>query len=167
MRGRAMVSLALMAATSLLTVPATTAADAAPAEHRVPFKAVDRGTFTTTPLDDGRVFTEDTAHGRGTHVGAYDLHASEVIDLATLAVTDGSFTVTAANGDTLSGSYEGTASGTSDPQVITYHVQGPVSGGTGRFVGTHGWLVWDGVANLGTGVLSDRVSGWIVLRSRG
>ena len=53
------------------------------------------------------------------------------------------------------------AAATSDPLVITYHVTGPVTGGTGRFHGAHGRLTWDGVANLGTGELSDVATGWI------
>jgi hypothetical protein len=58
-------------------------------------------------------------------------------------------------------SYTGTAAPTSDPLVITYHVAGPVTGGTGRFRDSDGRLTFDGVANLGTGTLSDRVSGCV------
>jgi hypothetical protein len=138
-----------------------TAAPAAAAE-RIPFKASDSGTFVISPTGDPVVvFTEDWTTGHATHLGRYTLEASEFINLATLAVTGGSWTMTAANGDTLHGTYDGQAAPTADPLVITYHVEGPVLGGSGRFAGAGGFLVWDGIANLATGELSDVVSGWI------
>jgi hypothetical protein len=143
-----------------------TAAPSAAADS-VPFKATDSGTFRISPTPDPLVvFTEDWTVGHATHVGRYTLVASEYINLATLAVTGGEWTMTAANGDQLYGTYEGQAAPTAEPFVITYHVSGPVLGGTGRFAGRSGFLVWDGIANLATGELSDVVTGWISKRSK-
>lgn len=157
---RRITLLTILAATLVLAVPGAPASADACAKVVV-IRGSDRGTFTTTPIDATNVLTDDVAVGRATHLGRYTLHASEEINLATLAVTNGRFTLTAADGDTLSGSYAGTAAATSDPLVITYHVDGPVTGGTGRFAGAHGRITFDGIANLGNGTLSDRVTGWV------
>ncbi len=153
----------LIPATALATalVLATITSSAAGADGGIKtVEGSDRGTFTTTMLDDTHVLTADHAVGRARHIGRYTLEASEVIDQETFEVSDGAFTLTA-SGDHLTGSYHGWAAGTTDPVVITYHVDGPVLGGSGRFAGVTGWLTFDGVANLATGKLCDRVSGWI------
>src|SRR3954471_23951289 len=49
----------------------------------------DRGTFSSTPLDATHVVTDDHAIGYARHVGHYTLDGSEVINLATLEVSDG------------------------------------------------------------------------------
>lgn len=159
---RRITSLTILAATLVLAAPGAPASADACADVVV-IRGSDSGTFTTTPIDATNVLTDDVAVGRATHIGRYTLHASEVINLVppTLAVTNGTFTMTAADGDTLSGSYAGNAAATSDPLVITYHVDGPVTGGTGRFARAHGRITFDGVANLGTGILSDQVTGWV------
>jgi hypothetical protein len=64
------------------------------------------------------------------------------------------------------GTYAGSASPTTDPAVITYHVTGLITGGTGRFGGARGTIVCDGVANLATGELSEKVCGVLILRAR-
>jgi hypothetical protein len=80
-------------------------------------------------------------------------------------VTGGQFAMTTRRGS-ISGTYSGSAAPTSDPNVITYHVTGPITGGTGRYEGAGGSIVFDGVANLATGRLSDQVSGVLVLPSK-
>ena len=158
---RRISDIGIVAATIAVSAATVLPAHAADTEKVTHITARDHGTFVTSPRVPPLVFTEDEGTGTATHLGRYTLDGSEVINLATLEVTDGSFTITAANGDTILGTYEGTAAGTSDPLVITYHVTGPVTGGTGRFQGAHGELTWDGVANLGTGELSDIATGWI------
>ncbi len=157
---RRVPTLALVSATIAFSAAAMLPAHAADAKV-THITARDHGTFVTSPLSPPLVLTQDQGTGIATHLGHYSLQGSEVINLATLQVSDGSFTITAANGDSIVGTYAGTAAGTSDPLVITYHVTGPVTGGTGRFQGAQGQLTWDGVANLGTGELSDIATGWI------
>ena len=89
------------------------------------------------------------------------MQASEVINLETLAVTNGTYVITARRG-TLTGTYEGMASATDDPAVITYDVVGPITGGTGRFHHARGRLAFHGIGNLATGVLSDVANGWLI-----
>lgn len=157
---RRLALLTALAATLVLAAPsAPVSADSC--AHVVVIHGSDSGTFTTEAIDDTHMLTEDEATGRASHVGRYTLHASEVINLRTYDVTNGAFTLTAANGDTLSGSYAGTAAPTSDPLVITYHVDGRVTRGTGRFAGMHGRITFDGIANLGTYTLSDQMTAWV------
>jgi hypothetical protein len=158
---RRIPSLAIIATTIAFSAAALLPANAAEAKCVTHITARDHGTFVTSDLTPPLVLTKDKATGIATHLGRYTLRASEVINLATLEVSDGSFKITAANGDTIVGTYAGMAAATSDPLVITYHVTGPVTGGSGRFHGAHGRLTWDGVANLGTGELSDVATGWI------
>lgn len=110
------------------------------------------------------VVTHDVATGREKHLGKYWLVASETVDLKTLEVTHGSYTVTTANGDTIRGVYSGRGAPTKKQGVITYLVSGPVTGGTGRFAGASGSLVFDGGANLTTGTLYDKLRGTLSLQ---
>jgi hypothetical protein len=124
-------------------------------------KGSDSGQFVTTPLGFPFVLTQDFTTGHGTHVGKYTVVAQEIINLLTLEVTEGSFTITAANGDTIVGSYSGQAAPGDSPTVITYVVSGPITGGTGRFVGATGSITFAGSGDLATGELSETVSGTI------
>jgi hypothetical protein len=134
----------------------------APAGELVGFRGSDRGWFRVTPIAGSPVvLAEDFTTGHATHLGRYTLVAREYVNLETLAVTEGSFTLTAANGDTLSGTYEGRAALSGVAGEITYHVEGPVTEGTGRFAGAEGRLVWDGIANLTTFQLSEVIRGEI------
>jgi hypothetical protein len=145
-----------------LAVPTTALADDGTRVKR--FHGSDSGTFVITPTGDPDVvFTEDVATGKANKgIGRYTVVASEFVNLATLEITGGAWTITSRKG-TLVGTYAGSASPTSDPAVITFHVTGPITGGTGRFAGASGTIVFDGVANLATGALSDKVSGALVL----
>ncbi len=153
------------AAAAVLTLATPTLAAASGGCSTV-IEGSDRGTFITTPRDDTHVVTEDHATGHARHVGHYTLDASEVIDLATLEVSEGTYTITSASG-AVTGEYAGSAAATADPNVITYHVTGPVLGGSGRFSQATGWLTFDGVANLATGQLCDHLTGWIAEPGRG
>jgi hypothetical protein len=105
--------------------------------------------------------TTDTGNGRATHLGRYTLAAGEHIDLASGAITGGFYTLTAANGDTITGTYSGEAL----PGLTGYLVSGPIIGGTGRFAGATGFLVWRGTVDPTALTFSDVVTGWIVARS--
>jgi hypothetical protein len=72
------------------------------------------------------------------HLGLAKLHTQHTAT-ADGTLSDGTFTIVAANGDTLSGSYEASGGWISD-----YEVQGNaqfvIAGGTGRFAGASGTL---------------------------
>ncbi len=75
--------------------------------------------------------------GTATHVGKYTITNSHCVDPKTGAMTGGSFVKTAANGDQISGNYDGYAR---PGPGGSFSVRGRVSftGGTGRFAGATG-----------------------------
>ena len=150
--------LVLILTLASLAAPATALADESTRAKQ--FEGHDSGTFWTTETEDPNVvLSQDVTTGKATGgIGRYTLEASELINLATLEVTDGTWKMTTRKG-TLHGTYAGTAAPTSDPAVITYHVTGPITGGTGRYSCARGTITFDGIANLATGVLSDKVRG--------
>lgn len=122
-----------------------------------PFRGADSGTFTIEPISPTVVLSKDVAAGHATRLGAYTLVAQERIDLVTLRITSGVWTVATKHG-TLFGTYAGNAEFTG-PSTIAYHVSGPILGGTGRYEGASGSVHFDGAADLAAGTLSDELTG--------
>jgi hypothetical protein len=132
----------------------------AAADNNLPLKGSESGTFRLLgPCDTGGIALEVSGTGHATFLGSYSSHYRECFDPATGAVTSGSFTLTAANGDTLYGTYGGQALPTGDPTVVSYDDPGVVTGGTGRFAGATGIANTSGVANLATGEYRGTISG--------
>lgn len=105
-----------------------------------------------SPTDDSRVvLAQEFGAGRATSLGRYSLLAQERIHLDTLAVTSGSFTLRAASGDAIYGTYSGRAARERVPGVIDIEASGPVTGGTGRFAGATGRLAFTRSVDLATG----------------
>ena len=129
------------------------------AGSQVPLEGADAGGFGPgnhacapgyDPLDiDGA--------GNATHVGKYTYHADECFNGATL-LFDGSYTITAANGDTIVGTYSGAVPSIDFP-VAVYEQGAEITGGTGRFAGATGEFDVSGLANLATGAYSQVLSG--------
>jgi len=80
------------------------------------------------------------ATGNATHLGRFTMDYSHRVNLLTLAGI-GTATVTAANGDTLTTTVEGTATPTSSPTAFTVVETHTITGGTGRFAGARGSFV--------------------------
>jgi hypothetical protein len=127
----------------------------------VPLQAVDTGTAVGVPVGGSVIQTTDTGSGRATYLGRYTLAAGEHVDLASGAITGGFYTLTTANGDTITGTYSGEAL----PGLTGYLVSGPITGGTGRFAGATGFLVWRGTVDPTALTFSDVVTGWMATRS--
>jgi hypothetical protein len=151
---RVLRSVFVLLTSGVLMVAATSPAHA---KSSVPFKGSDSGSAQVISNSGGILHTADTASGHATHLGRYTLVASETIDLATGAITVGSFTLTAANGDTVTGTYSGQAL----PGLTGYNVSGPITGGTGRFAGATGFLFWHGTFDPVALTLTDEISGTI------
>jgi hypothetical protein len=142
----------------------TTAGGAVAGETKS-FNATDSGTFTVTPVGPGVFLTQDVGSGRASHIGRYTFVAEELVNLATLQITNGSFTITARRG-TISGTYSGTAAFGSTPGTITWNVSGPITGGTGKFAGATGTITYHGAGiftSATTGTLSEVISGTLSL----
>lgn len=106
-----------------------------------PLDFVGSDTFETTIVQNRpgcptatSISTDDIGSGHASLLGRYTFVAGECIDLATLEITLGFFTVTAADGSKITGNYSGAAQYTDSAKTsILYAVSGFVSGGTGRF----------------------------------
>lgn len=123
------------------------------------------GYLIVSPTDDPLVvLAQDFGRGRATNLGKYSLVAQELIHLDTLAVRRGSFTLAAASGDTLQGTYTGQADRGNEPGIIGFDASGPVTGGTGRFAGATGRMTFTRSADLATGEFSETVSGTLATR---
>jgi hypothetical protein len=91
---------------ALLVLAALALPGLAAAGDQVPFKAPETGTFQLLgPCETSGIVLDVTGTGHATHLGNYSVHYRECFDPATGAVTDGSFTLTAANGDTVFGTF--------------------------------------------------------------
>lgn len=132
-----------------LTIGQTALATQAFGAGNVPFKGSDQGGFQLPGAcaGGGLEEVEIAGTGRATQLGAYTYTATECFDAVSGAFA-GSATLTAANGDAITGTYQGQVSGTADPDVITYQEELELTGGTGRFAGATGTLQVAGVANL-------------------
>jgi hypothetical protein len=132
----------------------------AAAADQVPFKASETGTFQLLgPCGTGGIVVDVTGTGHPTQLGNYGAHYSECLLPATGTVRDGSFTLTAANGDMVFGTYGGQAFPTDDPNVLAYEDPGVITGGTGRFAGASGIVTQSGLANLATGEYEGTLTG--------
>jgi hypothetical protein len=132
----------------------------AAAADRVPLKAAETGTFQLLgPCETSGVVVDVTGSGHATQLGNFTTHYRECFVPATGAVTDGSFTLTAANGDTIFGTYRGQVSPTGDSTVFAYDDPGVITGGTGRFARASGVVDTGGVVNLATGEYSGTIAG--------
>ena len=144
----------------LLVLPALTLPMQAAANARPDFKGGETGTFQVLgPCETGGMILEVAGTGNSTHLGNYSGNYRECLDPATGAVTAGTFTLTAANGDKVFGTYSGQANPTDNPNVIAYEDPGVITGGTGRFAAASGIMTTSGLANLATGEYSGTVAG--------
>jgi hypothetical protein len=148
---------------SLLLVVGTALAlpTQASAGSQVPLKGSDSGSFTLTADGCGAgvfaVVVDDVGHA--THLGMYAYQSNECFDPTTGAFS-GTFTMTAANGDTISGTYAGVvASVVGD--LGFYEQDNVITSGTGRFAGASGGFHLSGIANLATLASSQRLAGTV------
>jgi hypothetical protein len=141
-RVRAALTAVAVAFVALTTVAAPGAAGAA-AGGQVPFKGSLAGVETTTSVDPGfppvaHILGEWT--GNANHLGRYTLENPHTVNLVTRDAT-GTFTFTAANGDTVTADVTGHAeivSGTPPTAVLSIVEHAIIIGGTGRFEGATG-----------------------------
>lgn len=147
---------ALIAAAAL----ALTLAGPVAAGDQVPFRGSLAGTATITPLGGPMVAVEIDATGTATYLGKFTLEAPHTVNQATLTAV-GTYTLTAANGDTLTADLAGTARMVEPPNVIAITETATVTGGTGRFAGATGSIQVERVFNRATGVTTGSFDGWI------
>jgi hypothetical protein len=120
----------------------------------VPFKGDLEGDVTITPLAPPFVSALVEATGNATQLGQFTLDIPHVVNRATRTAI-GSYEFTAANGDTLTADFTGTATPTATPGVLYIEETATITGGTGRFAGATGSFTverfFDTVAGTTTG----------------
>lgn len=130
-----------------------------------PFKASLTGNAHLSPTPDPTVLRNDeTGSGNATHLGKFQWVSVEFADFDAIpggvAVT-GVFTMTAANGDEVHGTYM-TVGTFADATTLVIHGTFQITGGTGRFVGATGGGDLDANAYLSPGLPFDgRLNGTI------
>jgi hypothetical protein len=132
------------------------------ASAQVPMKGSDAGSWGMGTHDCGDLFpVRVDGTGHATHVGAYTYSSRECVDFGSYPFPySGAFTITAANGDTIVGTYAGTASLDDDGVTILYQQTTTVTGGTGRFAHASGEFDVHGIA-YADGSYVQRLSGAI------
>ena len=150
---------------ALTSLAGPLAAGAAPG-HEVPFKGSLEGVETTTSVDPGpppmaHILGEWT--GNASHLGRYTVENPHTVNLVTRNAT-GTFTFTAANGDTVTANESGHAeivSGTPPAAVLSIVEHATITGGTGRFDGATGSFTVERTLDQTTGVTTGSFEGTI------
>lgn len=148
---RATRSAALGLAASCLTCAAYAGPNNVPFKASVATQEVLRYNDTTCPFQFGG---KTTGTGTASHLGAITFMASDCITpgQGSLNFTQGVLTIYAANGDTLTGTYDGTLTVNPQPNTLSGLAgRFSVTGGTGRFAGASGSGYLQGSENLATG----------------
>ena len=129
-----------------------------PAAATVPFKGTFEGSQTTTPLEPPFAFSVVSASGTATLLGRFTLEIPHTVNFAT-ATGDGTYTFTAANGDTLTADFTGKAQ---VGPIISIVEHATITGGTGRFAGAAGTFtahrLFDPVNGTTTGSFEGTIS---------
>ena len=132
-----------------------------PAATQVPFKATFSGTGAASTGGRCDVLTvQIDGTGHATHLGRFTTDQSHCASPASLDFTAGVFTLTAANGDQLRGTYSGQFVPL-EPPLFAIDGQFTFVGGTGRFADATGGGDASGVQNLATGEATVELLGTI------
>jgi hypothetical protein len=142
-----MTKLLAMAAIAL-----TLTGSAALADDGVPVEGILAVNFTGSPTSPGMIAISANGVGRLTNVGNLSFQLQKTLDLTVKVPTYfGTFTITAANGDTLTGTYSAVGAPADAAGYGTFSGQLAVTGGTGRFQGASGIIPFSAMANANAG----------------
>ena len=142
----------LLAAGSAFTLAAFMLAgpEAALADAALPMNGTFSVHFTATPKAPGIFSVTANGIGSTSHAGNlfFELHKTVNFDDGTL---QGTFTMIAQNGDTLTGNYAGVISAPDSKGFAPFSGQLTFNAGTGRFQNVKGTVSFNALANLATG----------------
>ena len=125
----------------------------------LPFKGDLEGTQSVTPLDPPFGQVTGQATGQATHLGKFAVQFPHIVNFDT-STGVGTYTFTAANGDTLTADFTGEA----QPGPITSIVEDAViTGGTGRFAGATGSFTVRRLLDRGAGTTTGSFTGTLSL----
>src|SRR6476659_6258833 len=139
----------------VFSLAALAAAPGAATAEEVPFKASLTGNAHLSPTDDPVVLRNDeTGEGTATHLGKFTWADVEYANFGVIpggVVVAGSFTMTAANDDELSGTFITVGYFDSDGNLVI-HGRYRFTGGSGRFADATGSGDLDAIAYLSPGL---------------
>jgi hypothetical protein len=137
------------------SLAALAAAPGAAVGEERPFKASLTGNAHLSPTDDPFVLRNDeTGMGTATHLGAFtwaDVEFADFDEIPGGVAVSASFTMTAANGDQLYGTFESVGYFDEDGNLVI-HGEYQFTGGTGRFADATGSGDIDAIAYLSPGL---------------
>jgi len=108
----------------------------------LPFKGRIDGSFITSPTPNPPIFSSSAhAVGNATHIGAFTKVTVDIVNISTGEV-EGSFTMTTANGDLLTGTYSGFSIPDITLGTFSWVLNATFTGGTGRFLHATGQFVF-------------------------
>ena len=147
----------MLTLTAMLLIAAVTAPVAA--THEVPFRG-SWDAVETAVVQPPILFVDSNATGQATHLGRYTATYDFQVNLLT-GTAAGTFTMTAANGDTLFGMFTGRSSPAGS--LVSIVETNIIAGGTGRFAGASGTFTVERLLDQATGVSSGSFDGAIDL----
>ena len=132
------------------------------AAKEVPFEGrlEGGGTIVFEPSPSPFFFVDFKGTGHATHLGRFTVEGPHRVNSAT-GIAIGSFTFTAANGDTLTADFIGVGIPTVTPGVFSIVETATITGGTGRFAGATGSFRVERLVEFATGVTSGSFEGTI------
>jgi hypothetical protein len=141
-------------------VLAVALAGPAAAANQVPFKGSLEGVVTITPVDSQFAFVRIQGTGNATHLGLFTVDIPHLVDRQARTGI-GTYTFTAANGDTLTADFTGQATPTASPTILSIVEIAVITGGTGRFADATGSFIVTRSFNLAAGLTTGSFTGTI------
>ena len=130
------------------------AATPATAGEMVPFKGTVSGNIiSNTPLDECHLLTDVVNGGNATQLGRFSGTAQFINNVCDLSYI-GTYEFTAANGDSISGSFIGQLTPTGTPGVFDNDETAFITSGTGRFADATGTFHLGGQIDTNTGTFA-------------
>ncbi len=146
------------------TAPASaiggTAVSDAKGGSELPFKGSLEGAATITPLPPSSLSVSIEGTGNATHLGRFTVENTHVVNTTDRTAT-GTYEFAAANRDTLTAGFNGQASLTATPGVLSIVETATITGGTGRFAGATGSFTVERLFNQVTGLTTGSFEGTI------
>ena len=130
------------------------------AENQVPFKGSLEGVVSITPIDAQFSFVRINGTGNASHLGLFTVDIPHIVNRPARTGI-GTYTFTAANGDTLTAEFAGLATPTTTPTVLSIVEIGSITGGTGRFADATGNFIVTRSFNVATGLTTGSFNGTI------
>jgi hypothetical protein len=131
------------------------------AKDQVPLRGSLEGDVTVTPVNPPIFAVNIDATGTANHLGRFTVSIPHLVNRATRSAV-GTYTFTAANGDTLTADFTGQSAPTDTPGVLAIVEVATITGGTGRFAGATGSFtvtrLYDTVAGTTAGTFEGTIS---------